>query len=256
MLKRNASSAVSVAEAREASTAAGEARPKMYKKRSALGEVTNAPKKLEKVDKEKGKGASGSTVDDRKPQLPTATRRTRGTRAEEVTTGIPAPKRKATTTSRLAEPTRSRSTTSSLNGDRPVLKDRKPNVDDEIVAQPAPQRKKRKTSSPPLIDEAKIEIKEDEYDEDDLADPAVYDEDGQEVLLSSGSKGTHLRSPKRSRAKDEGWTDLDAEDEGDPAMVAEYVIDAFKYMMRLEVSIDTSHAMGGLADSVLDKDSA
>lgn len=100
---------------------------------------------------------------------------------------------------------------------------------------PEPQRKKRKTSSPPLINEAEV-VAED--DNEDFADPAVYDEDGQEVLLSSGGKGaTHLRSPKRVRAKDEGWTDLDAEDEMDPAMVSEYVIDAFNYMMVLEVSL-------------------
>jgi len=38
------------------------------------------------------------------------------------------------------------------------------------------------------------------------------------------------------RAKDEGWEDLDAEDEGDPTMVAEYVVDAFNHMMAIEVS--------------------
>jgi G2/mitotic-specific cyclin 1/2 len=39
---------------------------------------------------------------------------------------------------------------------------------------------------------------------------------------------------KGPRPKDYGWTDLDAEDEGDPTMVSEYVVDAFKYMMELE----------------------
>jgi hypothetical protein len=84
------------------------------------------------------------------------------------------------------------------------------------------------------LDEEEDAFKEE--DDEDLADPGVYDEDGQEVLLSSGRKGTRLQSPKRAiRAKDEGWTDLDAEDEGDPAMVAEYVVDAFKYMLAIEV---------------------
>lgn len=71
-------------------------------------------------------------------------------------------------------------------------------------------------------------------EDEDLADPGIYDEDGQEVILSSGRKGTRQQSPARV-AKDDGWTDLDAEDEGDPAMVAEYVIDAFKYMLAIEV---------------------
>lgn len=60
--------------------------------------------------------------------------------------------------------------------------------------------------------------------------------DGKEVLLSSGGKNaTAFRSP-RIKAKDEGWTDLDAEDEGDPTMVSEYVVEAFKYMMDIQVS--------------------
>ena len=87
-------------------------------------------------------------------------------------------------------------------------------------------RKRRKTTTPLL-----------ESDHADLVDEAQYDEDGQEILLSSGRKsGTSLKSPKRTRAKDEGWFDLDAEDEGDPSMVSEYVIEAFQYMHRLEVS--------------------
>ena len=104
------------------------------------------------------------------------------------------------------------------------MKDREQNIPETQVQplEPEPARKKRKTSSPAL------------EDDEDLADPGVYDEDGQEVILSSGRKGTRLQSPPRA-AKDEGWTDLDAEDEGDPAMVAEYVIDAFKYMLAIEV---------------------
>lgn len=96
----------------------------------------------------------------------------------------------------------------------------------EEKEQAEPARKKRKTSSPvpPAVD-------------DDLVDEANYDEDGTEILLSSGGRAVSLKSPKRVRAaKDEGWEDLDAEDEGDPNMVSEYVVDAFNYMMTLEVS--------------------
>lgn len=236
MLKRNASSTVTL------DTIGSANKSKMPKKRSALGEVTNAPKKAEKVvDKGKGTGA----VEKEKPSATIAPgRRTRSsvtgsTRGDTTaTSGIPAPKRKAIApipTSRAAS-ARSRSGTASIVGERQVLKDRHANHDDEAAAAPGPQRKKRKTSSPPLINEAEVYV---EDDTDDLADPAVYDEDGQEVLLSSGGKGTHLQSPKRPRAKDEGWTDLDAEDDGDPAMVSEYVIDAFNYMMHLEVSFHT-----------------
>lgn len=90
-----------------------------------------------------------------------------------------------------------------------------------------PARKKRKTSSPALAEP--VEETVDELDE------GHYDVDGKEILLSSGGKPIGLKSPKRARAKDEGWEDLDAEDEGDPSMVSEYVVDAFNYMMRIEV---------------------
>lgn len=56
-----------------------------------------------------------------------------------------------------------------------------------------------------------------------------YDADNKELEVAEPSS-------KSPRAKDDGWTDLDAEDEGDPTMVSEYVVDAFKYMMELEVS--------------------
>lgn len=39
----------------------------------------------------------------------------------------------------------------------------------------------------------------------------------------------------RARAKDEGWEDLDEEDEFDPMMVSEYVREIFVYMQKLEV---------------------
>ncbi len=87
--------------------------------------------------------------------------------------------------------------------------------------------KRRRTSTPPPLKEENV----DELDE------ANYDQDGQEIILSSGGRGVSMKSPKRKtkRAKDEGWTDLDLEDEGDPTMVSEYVVDAFNYMLEIEV---------------------
>lgn len=65
--------------------------------------------------------------------------------------------------------------------------------------------------------------------EDDVFVGHHYDADHQEVEI--GAPG-----PKRQRLKDDGWTDLDAEDEGDPTMVSEYVVEAFNYMREVEVS--------------------
>lgn len=236
MLKRTASSSVALD---TATTSAPTKSTQDIKKRSALGEVTNAPKN-KNVDALKGKaGDDKEKADGRRP----VARRTRSTipapaPVAEKEKAVTAPKRKATAPplSRTTTGTRSRSTTAHSTHEEGVLKGRDQNIgvkaeEEEREPVPEPARKKRKTSSPVLA------AREEEDDNEDLADPAVYDDDGQEVQLSSGRKGTSLRSPKRvARAKDEGWTDLDAEDEGDPAMVSEYVIDAFNYMMRIEVS--------------------
>ena len=197
----SSSSSIPTLKRAESSTAAPYKPTHESKKRSALGEVTNAPK----VDQAKGKAD--------KEERP-ITRRTRSTVTEKVV----APKRKL-----IPPPSRPASSRSTTH-DEGILKGREQNIPEGHVQpiEPEPARKKRKTSSPAL------------EEDEDLADPAVYDDDGQEVILSSGRKGTYLQSPKRA-AKDEGWTDLDAEDEGDPAMVAEYVIDAFKYMLAIEV---------------------
>ena len=178
-------------------------------KRSALGEVTHVTKNVE----------ANGLKNDRKPLVSTrpslqAPQRSRVSVIPEV---VLKTHDKTATRRKVAIPVKPLSSTVPLH-EKPL------NLQAEREVEPA--RKRRKTSTPPLI-----------ADEDDLDDEGQYDEDGQEVLLSSGGNGVKLRSPKRqSRAKDEGWTDLDAEDEGDPAMVSEYVIDAFTYMLDVEVS--------------------
>lgn len=46
----------------------------------------------------------------------------------------------------------------------------------------------------------------------------------------------HGVSAPAAEAKDAGWEDLDAEDNDDPLMVAEYVNEIFDYMKEIEVS--------------------
>ncbi|WWC86938.1 uncharacterized protein L201_001818 [Kwoniella dendrophila CBS 6074] len=200
------------------------------KKRAALGEVTN------------GEGKKGLSVKEERRPLATTqtssqsipTRRTTRTasssaaiKEEKVTiTGkrkanVSVPSSKIPSRSRSATAA-STSTTATVPESKP-LKERKPNIDEE------PSRKRRKTSTPPPFAE-----QEDEDEVQTKVDEGHYDVDGREILLSSGSKqAVGLRSPKR-KAKDEGWTDLDAEDEGNPSMVSEYVVDAFNYMLSIE----------------------
>lgn len=216
-------------------------------KRSALGEVTNGGKK-DNLRGGKGKEEGGrekrALQQTSSAQIPSTlvTGPARRTRSSGASTDIPAvtvvePAAKRRTTSRIPVASRSRSTTTSASNtatESSRLKERKLNIAIETkeVVEPEPARKKRKTSSPAF---------EEEQDEDDLADEGLYDEDGQEVVFNSGGRGTRLKSPERAvRAKDAGWTDLDAEDDGDPTMVSEYVVDAFNYMLSIEVSYDFS----------------
>jgi len=187
-------------------------KPVPLTKRSALGEVTNAGKNIEKPGLKPERKPLVSTNSSQ--QVP---RRTRSSLVGEVKKEAPvAAKRKAVAPTKLAA-----ATTLPLKGK--VL-----NVKAEIGAEPS--RKRRKTSTPPLVE-----------DLEDLGDEGLYDEDGREILLSSGGRATGQKSPKPSTvAKDEGWTDLDAEDEGDPGMVSEYVVDAFDYMLAIEVSDHSS----------------
>jgi G2/mitotic-specific cyclin 1/2 len=212
-------------------------------KRSALGEVSNGGKdNVAKGGKGKDEGAKEKRAlqQTSSAQIPASAavagpaRRTRSsTGAAAVVAPVvePAPKRR--TTSRIPVAARSRSTTASTSTTVADgrLKERKLNIAIETkeVVEPEPARKKRKTSSP---------APEEDTEQDDLADEGLYDEDGREVVLNSGGRATRLRSPERvTRAKDAGWTDLDAEDDGDPTMVSEYVVDAFNYMLAIEVSL-------------------
>ena len=217
------------------------------KSRSALGEVTNAGrrKSASATAGEKGKAKVerkplASTNDAQQGALPMRRTRSSATDTQSRTNTEErekdrtiAGKRKIASHVHASQAARSRSTTaaststnSALDIARP-LAERVLNVKDERdpfkAEEEEPVHKRRRTSTPPFV-------------EDDIADEAQYDQDGEEILLSSGGKAIHLKSPKRERAKDEGWEDLDAEDEGDPTMVSEYVVDAFRYMIALEVS--------------------
>ena len=57
------------------------------------------------------------------------------------------------------------------------------------------------------------------------------DEDAE--LAHDHEREEEMKRPKREEVL--GWDDLDAEDEGDPLMVSEYVADIFNYMQTLEV---------------------
>ncbi|WVW78488.1 hypothetical protein I302_100443 [Kwoniella bestiolae CBS 10118] len=199
------------------------------KRRAALGEVTNGDgKKNQSVKEERRPLAttqtSSQSIPSRRTTRTTSSTSTAATVKEEKVT-VTGKRKAAVPSSRI--PSRSRSATSASTSttatapETKPLKERKPNVDD------GPSRKRRKTSTPPPFAEQ-------EEEEALRLDDGQYDEDGKEILLSSGSKAAvGLRSPKR-KAKDAGWTDLDAEDEGNPSMVSEYVVDAFNYMLSIE----------------------
>ncbi|WVQ76088.1 hypothetical protein IAR50_005727 [Cryptococcus sp. DSM 104548] len=223
VIKRTRSTAAaSAVQGKEAENA----KPATATERRMLGEVRNGKGAADKKDV--GKDGKKAVREDRKPLATTqqVQRPTRAASAQPTAAGdrdrVTGKRKAPVVSSKLVN--RARST-----GAEPLHEARaktvvkvegKPIVEDE-----EPRAKRRKTSSP-----AMPEVDEERYEAEDEA-PKV---EGKEVLLSSGSKNAvGLRSPK-AKAKDHGWMDLDAEDEGDPSMVSEYVIEAFQYMMDIQ----------------------
>lgn len=71
--------------------------------------------------------------------------------------------------------------------------------------------------------------------EDSLLHEVMHklERDDDAELAHLHEKEEEMKRPKREELL--GWDDLDAEDEGDPLMVSEYVADIFNYMQTLEV---------------------
>jgi hypothetical protein len=205
------------------------------RKRAAFGEVTNKGASVASVN------LDGASKTDKKPvekkastsTLSTTTtsrapRRTRASTAaeeaakEEESAAPPAatkrraPAAASTATSSKPVPTRKPATSASAatsRSSRPVgvvkrevkaLENHNDNYD-EVEAAPA---KRPRTSSPVKVDPV----------------GEVWPQEQEQIV--------------EGPAKDEGWQDLDAEDEFQTEMVSEYVKEIFIYMQKLEVSSD------------------
>lgn len=185
---------------RDTTEAKPEAKKVDTKRRAALGEISS------QVGKDKEKKV------ERRPLASTSTAQSlrRTTRSvESRTEAVVATKRKAGTTVPTRRPgiTRGNSAVSTASGSTTVSNGtRRPLKETASLTEVGPATKRLRPSPDP---------------EDVLE--ARYDEDNKELAVAP-------------RPKDFGWTDLDAEDEGDPLMVSEYVTDAFKYMVEMEVS--------------------
>lgn len=70
---------------------------------------------------------------------------------------------------------------------------------------------------------------------DRQASVADEDEDDYEVARRADEED-QARTAEKTRAKDEGWVDLDDGDEEDPLMVSTYVVEIYDYLRELEVS--------------------
>ncbi|CAK9780937.1 A/B/D/E cyclin [Cutaneotrichosporon oleaginosum] len=189
------------------------------RRRPALGEIGTAPNAAKG---EKGKATERRPLATRETAQPAVRRSTRSTVLEPARDEKPAGpvKRKvgtvstsSTTTlrprpgfSRHGSAVSNASTSTSTSTVRPS---RQLKATVSITEEgPAPKRPRPSTPEDVFVDN--------------------YDADNKEVKVVAEP------STKAPLPKDYGWTDLDAEDEGDPSMASEYVVDAFKYMMDLE----------------------
>lgn len=203
------------------SVIASSKQPAATKRRAALGELAVAPTEGKGDGKADGKKAGAA---ERRPLASTQSQQPlrRTTRAASTVDVKPEPvasKRKAgPTATRRPGISRANSAATTASGSTAA----------SSTAATRPTRALKETASLSEVSgPATKRFRASATPEDVLGD-AQYDDDNHEL---------DVRSPKRRRAKDDGWTDLDAEDEGDPTMVAEYVVDAFKYMVEIEVSL-------------------
>ena len=197
-----------------------DAGPQGKRKREALGEVTGKAvnNKSKTAPESKGKGKDAATKPSKSTSSTATTRvplRSIATRSkniiEEPAEPIDHPKKKlapiveiphANATTRGAT-ARSNTTTSTT---RKIIAHRKAPSIEEVEEEPV--QKKRRTSSE--VGDLPLEAIEEEFDSEAAVGPAVV-----EV---------------------QDWDDLDREDDDDPLMVSEYVVDIFNYLKCVEVS--------------------
>lgn len=234
---KRASSALGAASARSAAaenkptasgTSTAAAGKPATRRRPALGEIgagTNATKG------DKGKAAEPRRPLSTREQSQTAIRRTtRSTtnleaRGEDKSVAV---KRKAASSSTTTTATNTlRTTRPGFSRNASAVSLGSNSTSTSTTTRPSRQLKETAsiTEDGPVAKRPRPSTPEDVFVEDN------YDADHKELEVD-----VEEPSSKRTRSKDFGWTDLDAEDEGDPTMVSEYVVDAFKYMMELEVS--------------------
>lgn len=121
----------------------------------------------------------------------------------------------ATTTSRRVTASSRRPTAPAARELRRTIK-KEEVIEDEVVAQ-EPQHKKRRTSS---------------VGPDEKEAHVLHEHDSTPVMLSDH----HDEAIENAGAEEAKWDDLDAEDEGDPLMVSEYVNEIVVYLRKLELS--------------------
>jgi hypothetical protein len=126
---------------------------------------------------------------------------------------------------------------------------------DHTVNKITPEKKQRVTESKPSQSDDELEyFSFSDSDDDDSDDDAFWMDDR---TLAASPKGVPLRQKTESKSAaaqeaelltrqalklqrkqaEEGWEDLDVEDDDDPLMVSEYVADIFVYLLSLEASL-------------------
>ncbi|EIM23191.1 G2/M-specific cyclin NimE [Wallemia mellicola] len=140
--------------------------------------------------------------------------------------------------------TTKRTTRSASNSSKPVDEGVPIDPTKRRVAKPATTQVKSKvgrptTKKPTNVKQSQVEDEMDYVDEPDVKRQRTSSP-GDELLLEAQRFEADEERRRLAKAKqnlpaaDEGWEDLDAEDEGDPLMVSEYVVEIFEYMKVLE----------------------
>ncbi|VDC07482.1 unnamed protein product [Peniophora sp. CBMAI 1063] len=210
----------------------GDAQDDLKRKRSAFGEVVvNKPKAGTAAAAGKGKagvkaGASAEEVVMKSRTTTTRTTTTTTTTARRVPPPAAAARRAgAAEPRRITSPRRAQA----LRAAR-----------EEEEEQQEPQPKKRRTSSvePPAAPaHSRVQSRDDGHGSVKMQLDHRQDEEEEDMELAQAELARHVAEIEAEAEADpegEGWRDLDAEDEGDPLMVSEYVGEIFEYLKEIE----------------------
>ena len=116
--------------------------------------------------------------------------------------------------------------------------------EDEEAVEPEPKKRRTSSVEPPAAPaHSRVQSRDDGAVKHQPMQLDHRGEEEEDMELAQAELARHVAEIEAEAEADpegEGWRDLDAEDEGDPLMVSEYVGEIFEYLKEIEVGCFSS----------------